>query len=68
MLAPEDQRLAEALGAECFVLSLGDEGEEEVSVVRRGVVDVCEEGDGGWLSRRGSGSGRSGKGRRVSSR
>lgn len=68
MLAPEDPRLAEALGAECFVLALGDEGEgeEEVSVVRRGVVDVCEEGDGGWLSRRGSG--RSGKGRRVSSR
>jgi hypothetical protein len=66
LLAPDDPRLAEALGAECFVLSLGDEGEEEVSVVRRAVVDVCEDGDGGWLSRRGSG--RSGKGRRVSSR
>lgn len=60
MLAPEDPSVESDLRGDLFVLPLGD---GEVSTVRRGVVDVCEEGDGGWL-REASAKGR----RKVSSR
>lgn len=60
MLAPDDGDAAREVRGEVFVVPVDGEG----MVVRtRGVVDVCEEGDGGWVAR-GRGSGTPEKARR----
>ena len=60
MLAPDNPSVEAEIRADLFVLPLGG---GEVSTVRRGIIDVSEEGDGGWL-RDASGKGK----RKVSSR
>lgn len=57
LLAPEDSDAEREIRGDMFVLQFPDEtGEIMPMAVRRGIVDVHEDGDGGWIRRADSGS------------
>lgn len=58
MLSPDDRDEAAKLAAERFVVPTAElEGDGDAKVVvKRGVVDVFDDGDGGWWVKRSSSS------------